>query len=287
MVKTQKTYAISVPPRSPTTAIHAALGALDSAHYEVSIMAGSLIFAAPQEVCGLRALLDYAAIQTDSVRFDCPTDPNVHNYLARMNFYEGLPSNVALSRPAPTLRRQNRRRNLVELCRIESTEDVENLMDGVWNVAQGQFGSGAMAKACATALGAATENVVDHAESPIGALVAAQRYERRGLELAVVDLGLGIPTTLRRNALHRGLSDLEAVQQALVDGVSSSQQVGRGAGLTELVATVRRARASTLAIQSGRAHLTISFRGGHQTSAYVTPADAVLGTWIFIRLEQL
>ena len=86
MVKTQKTYAISVPPRSPTTAIHAALGALDSAHYEVSIMAGSLIFAAPQEVCGLRALLDYAAIQTDSVRFDCPTDPNVHNYLARMNF---------------------------------------------------------------------------------------------------------------------------------------------------------------------------------------------------------
>jgi hypothetical protein len=72
-------------------------------------MAASMSFGTRAEVCGLPALLDHAAHRADSVIFDCPGDVDVHAYVARMDFYANLPTNVVLSRPAPTIRRRDRR----------------------------------------------------------------------------------------------------------------------------------------------------------------------------------
>lgn len=230
-VKTQNTYMVSVPPRSSGSHIHAAIADLDGSQDEVRLMAGSLTFVTPRETCGLRALVDHAAAHADRVEFDCPANADVHRYLERVDFYEELPANVELSLPRPQLGRWDRSEQLIELVRIRSSDDVEQLMNRVSRVAAGQVGPGHVAKTFATAIGAATENVVDHAGSPIGALVAAQRYQTTGLELAVVDLGEGIPTTLARNPDHRGLGDLAAVERSLeegVSGVSSTDDGGRG-----------------------------------------------------------
>jgi hypothetical protein len=260
------------------------VNAIDRRLDEVQVMAGSLTFTTPADLCGLRALLDHAARHAATVHVDCPTSGQVNRYLTRMNFYADLPDNVILSRPVPQVRRMNRKERLVELSRISCGDDVEPFIERAWEVTKGHLGSVPLATACATALGAATENVLDHARSPIGALVAAQRYND-GLELAVVDLGLGIPTTLRREATYAGLSDLEAVERALDDGVTSTGEGGRGAGLYELVSAVGRAGSSTLVIRSGRAHLTASVRSGIPSTQRTIPSSPVPGTWISVRLQ--
>jgi len=283
--ETHEYVRVSIAPRWSTAEVHAAVQAIDGTQDEVELMAGSLSFATPQELCGLRALVEHAAMHAERVSFDCPGDDQANRYLARMDFYSDLPPNVVLTRTVPMLRRNDRRQQLVELRRVACADDVEALMDRVAKVAEGHFGKGTTATACATALGAATENVIDHAQSPVGAWVAAQRYRRTGLELAVVDLGLGIPTTLGRNPVHAGLSDLDAVELALEDRVTSTGQDGRGAGLAELRTAVRQAGNSTLVIRSGRAHLTISQRGSEIQVQRFTPSPAVPGTWIAIRLQ--
>lgn len=284
-VKAMKTFILSVPPTAGNAVVPGAVAALDGSCTRFEVMAGSLSFATPLDLCALRALVDQAARVCDTVFFDCPVTPDVHNYLARMNFYERIPANVELSRGAPALRRTNRTARLIEVCRVESSDDVQRLEESVWAVAQPHFGSGPMARACVSVIAAATENVLDHAKSPVGAMVAAQSYSRTGLQLAVVDLGLGIPDTLRSRAEYRSLTDIEAVRRALDDGVTSTGEAGRGAGLAEIISSAQRTRNSTLVIQSGRAQFTVSCSRGTARTYSTRPGISTPGTWISLVLK--
>lgn len=257
---------------------------LDGGHGDVEILAANLAFTTPTELCALRALVDHAALVAEKVYFDCPVLSDTNNYLGRMDFYADLPKNVVLSHDPPTMRRI-RTTKLIELYRVRAAEDVQRLEERVWPVAKDHFGAGPMAKACVEVIAAASENVIDHANSPIGALVAAQRYDGTRLEIAVIDLGLGIPTTLRRRPDFEGLTDMAAVEQSLQDGVTSTGEEGRGAGMAELIAAARRVGSSTLTIESGRAHLLISSRHGTSDIHRVAPGTPLRGTWISLRLQ--
>jgi anti-sigma regulatory factor (Ser/Thr protein kinase) len=286
-MKTQNTpHLISVPPRLAAAHLQAAMDEIDGSKDEVHLMASGIKFAAPLDICALRTLIDHAAENACSVHLESPSDPSVHRYLERMNLYDDLPDNVTLSPDRPPIRRRALGKKLIELSRISCSEDVENLMDSIAEIAGDQFGRrSTITTAVATAVGAAAENVVMHAASPTGALVAAQRYRGTGLELAVVDRGLGIPYTLAANPRHRGLSDLNAVERSLEDKVSSSTEEGRGAGLWELREAVAASRNATFAIASGRADLSLSWTNGVMRRNPSTPAKPISGTWIWIRLE--
>jgi hypothetical protein len=284
-VKAQKTLRVSIPPSRSAADIRAAIAVLDEPYSEVHVLAGSAEFLTPRETCGLRALIDHAASLAGEVVFDCPVNLDVHGYLGRVDFYDDLEENVRLTRRPPRQRRQDRRDQLIEVVRVRTADDVEALTDRVWDVAKAHCGSGRTAKAFATAIAAATENVIDHAQSPIGALVAAQRYANRGLELAVVDLGRGIPVTLRENGVYAGLTDLQAVERALEDGVSSVTDEGRGAGLAELVHGVAEAGNATLRVSSGQAELTLGWNARQRRPYRAALHPAAHGTWISVRLD--
>lgn len=77
-----------------------------------------------------------------------------------------------------------------------------------------------------------TDNVLNHAQSPIGGLVQVSTFQRtrKRVEYIVADAGLGIPATLR--ATHQGLtSDAAALEQAIREGVTRDKNVGQGNGL--------------------------------------------------------
>ena len=96
-------------------------------HYDaVHLMAGSLSFATPRELCGLRALVDHAALHADTVYFDCPVATDVHRYLERMSFYDNLPLNVILSQSRPSVRTNDQAWRLIEVRRIDCVDAVEN-----------------------------------------------------------------------------------------------------------------------------------------------------------------
>lgn len=279
-----KSYVLSVPPSDGHTVVPGAVAALGSCK-RLEVMAGSLAFATPLDLCALRAMVDHAADICDSVFIDCPVTADVNNYLARMNFYEGIPANVELSRAVPVLRRTDRSTRLIEVCRVQSCDDVQRLEESVWAVAQPHFGTGPMARACVSVIAAATENVLDHAKSPVGAIVAAQNYRHSGLRLAVVDLGLGIPETLRYRAEYQRLADVDAVKRSLEDGVTSTGEPGRGAGLAEIIASARRTKNSTLLIQSGRAKFTLACSQGNARTHSARPGISTPGTWISLVLD--
>jgi len=284
-VKPVKTYTLSIPPKVCYAVVPDAVAGLDESYARLDVMAGSLAFARPLDLCALRALIDLGAMRCDTVFVDCPVMLEVHNYLGRMNFYKDMPGNVELSRQLPALRRNDLSMRLIELRRLESSDDVQRLEESVWAVAQPRFGSGPMAKACVSVIAAATENVLDHAKSPVGAMVAAQAYNRSGLEVAVVDLGLGIPTTLRSRPEYRTLTDVEAVEKALQDRVTSTGEEGRGAGLAEIISSAQRTRNSTLVIQSGSAQYTVSCTDGTARIHSTRPGRPTPGTWISLTLK--
>lgn len=78
------------------------------------------------------------------------------------------------------------------------------------------------------------QNVVDHAQSPIGAVCSA-RYmtASRQVQVAVVDRGRGIPATLRRR--HGSLQAADCLKNVLMGGYSSlSRDTNAGVGICNL-----------------------------------------------------
>jgi len=101
-------------------------------------------------------------------------------------------------------------------------------------------------------------NAVTHAESEIGCIVVGQGFPRkRVVEVAIVDLGMGILKHLSRNPMHSQLrSDEDAILHAVQEGVTGTVGLNRwgannsGIGLHELVRYSQQGHAET-AIISG------------------------------------
>lgn len=127
----QKGFSVSVPPRSSGAEIHHALLNMGESQDEVHLRAGSAMFLTPREICGLRALIDWAARVAGRVVFHSPVSGDLHRYLARVNFYADLPANVEITQPVPALKRRDRRERLIELTRIRTVRDVEALFGRV------------------------------------------------------------------------------------------------------------------------------------------------------------
>ncbi|WP_316192423.1 MULTISPECIES: STAS-like domain-containing protein [unclassified Bradyrhizobium] len=86
-------------------------------------------------------------------------------------------------------------------------------------------------KALEWALNEITDNVLNHAESPIGGLVQIQSFPARNrVSFYVADAGLGIPSTLRK-AIPSISSDSDALDRAIREGVTRNKATNQGNGL--------------------------------------------------------
>ena len=77
-----------------------------------------------------------------------------------------------------------------------------------------------------------TDNVLLHSESSIGGLVQVSTFQKNtnSVQFVVADAGVGIPRTLR-NGRPEIASDIEALDQAIREGVTRDANVGQGNGL--------------------------------------------------------
>lgn len=283
-VKTQNTMAVSIPPVTEPAELLRGIDRLADVD-ELRIYASGLRFVRPLGLCLLRALLHRGAERADAVVFEVPDSDEVHMYLARMDFYVGHPSNVVLSRPAPSHNRRDRSDALIELARIERSPQVERLMQQVALVSE-DLGGPSVSKACAVAVAEATANVLEHADSNLGAFVAAQRYPGGGLELAVADLGIGFATSLAKNPAFRDVSDLKALVRSIEPGVSSIiGDAGRGLGLPALVEEIAKVHYAELSLRSGAAELIVESKNGKSEKRKVIHEWRAPGTTIRLRLE--
>ena len=251
---------------------------IGSVHDAIDLYLSGLRFLHPLDVCAARLTIQLASLASDSVTVHVPADIDVHTYGTRLDLYADLPENVTLTNPPVRMTRSNHRQRLIELTSIHTSSRLLDFEDHVGHVAEGI--SRAHRRLFRHGLVEAAENVIDHAASPVGALVSAQRYSDR-LEIAVVDAGRGIHASLTRRRKYQELSESQAIAAVLEEG--ATRRVGSGGGgIRQLTELVNGHRNAVIELGSGRVAARISGLAG---PIYRNPSSPIPGTWLTLTLR--
>lgn len=106
-----------------------------------------------------------------------------------------------------------------------------------------------------------TDNVLMHAQSPIGGLVQVSTFQRNKkiVQYVVADAGVGIPRTLRET--HSEItSDTDALDRAIREGITRDKSLGQGNGLYGSYQICNHSK-GTFSVDSGHAMLELDSRG--------------------------
>ena len=100
-------------------------------------------------------------------------------------------------------------------------------------------------------------NVLEHAQSPNGALLCAQYYAKSNvIRIGIADIGVGIKQTITRS--HSAATDLDAIRLALMPGITGmtakegGTEFNAGAGLF-FIRSIAKVNRNFLMIYSGKA----------------------------------
>jgi anti-sigma regulatory factor (Ser/Thr protein kinase) len=253
-------------------------------HYEESVVldAGALRFAVPTFLLRLRAFVEWHIEKGHTVSVLAPTNEAVATYMARMGVATGLPEGTFVGLPEiePDPGDSD---VLIPITQLREFQEVDELGEQVYQLFLGHSEDVAVfASAMHMAVSELCANAVEHGANPCGCYVAAQRYERpqRRTVLALGDLGIGIPTHMRKRfPTLRG--DRTALREALKEGVTATGKDERGIGFTSVIeeAMASRMRYATLDIHSGHGQLQQVVRPSFE---HVSTQDAPnkIGTWL-------
>lgn len=160
-----------------------------------------------------------------------PRSPPVRRYLERMNLIREV---VGIEMPEEFIRKESRG---FRPCEHFDTDE------NYWRVASSLAAAlGEQCKVDESAQGAIhvcldeiCENVIHHADTSMGGFAAAQGWTRktnRQFEIAIVDLGVGIRTSLTKNPDYAHITeDCKAIETALKPRVTSTPERNAGIGL--------------------------------------------------------
>ena len=208
---------------------------------------------------GLACFIASAARDGLPVRLVLPEHPDVRSWLSRMHLGDVIDTfEVDVGGGLPRVAERDRRDTLIELQRFDDSHGSHRLATFIWERLEGGA-DGEVVNQLFEATGELGQNVVEHAGSPAGGFVAAQRYKAGAPEeriiVAVGDVGVGIRESLRPR--YGDMTDGEAITQAIRWNVSSVMEEGRGQGLPGVVEGVR-GLDGVVWIRSGAASRTIT-----------------------------
>lgn len=194
------------------------------------------------DVYGMVALLTIISLHASDgnpVTVQLPKATQAATYLARMGFFDLIPAGVDLDREPPHPI-HDPEKLLVELQPINVAEGHHGI-DEICNLAWTQLPSDLRGE-FVEALSEIGANVIEHSEAEIGFL-CAQRFEknwrkRKGprVQFVVCDAGIGIrKSLLPAHPRASAMSDKDAIQLALEEGVSGKPTTNSGVGLTTVL----------------------------------------------------
>jgi hypothetical protein len=159
-----------------------------------------------------------------------PEEIDVRSWLSRMHLGDVLDTfEVRVEGVLPRVAERDRKDTLIELERFEDSRGSDRLASFIWERLEGGA-DGEVVNQLFEATGELGLNVVEHAGSPIGGFVAAQRYKAGSPEeriiVAVGDVGIGIRESLRPR--YGAMPDGEAIRRAVQ--MERLPRPGRGPG---------------------------------------------------------
>jgi hypothetical protein len=226
---------------------------------------------------GLACFIASAAQDGLPVDLVLPEEPNVRSWLSRMHLGDVIDAfEVRVEGTLSRVPERDRRDALIELERFQDAHGSDRLAAFIWDRLEG----GADAEVVNQLFEATGElglNVVEHAGSPAGGFIAAQRYKagtpEERIVVAVGDAGIGIRDSLRTR--YGDMTDGDAIRRAIQWNVSSIADEGRGQGLPGVVDGVK-GLGGTVWIRSGAAARTVT-RGQAQTSGVSRLQGTIVG----------
>jgi hypothetical protein len=226
---------------------------------------------------GLACFIASAAGNGIPVQLLLPNDADVRSWLSRMHLRDVLDAfDVRVEGVLPRVAERDRTDTLIELERFNDSHGSDRLASFIWERLKGGV-DGEVVNQLFEATGELGQNVVEHAGSPVGGFIAAQRYKAGAPEerivVAVGDVGVGIRESLR--VRYGDMTDAESIRRAIQWHVSRVPDEGRGQGLPGVVDGVR-GLGGTVWIRSGAACRTVT-RGQARTSEVSRLQGTIVG----------
>ena len=225
-------------------------------------------FIKPVGVVALLATLERLTKQPDAkeMTLKLPEDPGVRAYLRLTAVFDVMRSSVSFRDPQPEdiiPEPLPQLRPMVTCTRFSNESNIDDLADQMEECFRTELaGYGSLVGTCHGIFSELATNVVNHAESA-GGYVLAQQYNYQSgpmVEIAVADCGIGIRASLRKNHKNTLMpSDAEAIELAIQEGVSSLEDNSRGYGLHHVTDDVQKNNDREMVIRSG--HGTMNLQG--------------------------
>lgn len=239
---------------------------------------GGLVFIGPTALALLVAVikrLGNDALIGDGSRMRAPRSSMTNNYLMRMDLFKHL-AGVEVDEPF-----ERKKPVGFRPCQHFATADeyrlvAKDLTDALIERCQTDTGARSAIRICLDEL---TENVIHHADTGHGGFAAAQGWKQKAeFEIGIVDMGVGIKTSLMKNPTYADIAqDEDAIVTALRPRVSSTPERNAGIGLfiTKLLLA---ANGGTLVVRSGYGRVV---SGGENEK--MTQTAAMPGTLVALR----
>jgi anti-sigma regulatory factor (Ser/Thr protein kinase) len=228
-----------------------------------SIDLRGVTFIDPYGMVGLLEIGELCMLEDVKKTVVLPQSPEVLRYLARMEFLSHAKRYFTLEPmqppPAPTSSESD---VLLEITPIERAGDIHYIVGRVRDRAQSILAAHLKYDEKAingfiVALSEVCQNIIEHSENK--GFVGIQKYRFPSLgknivKIAVMDAGVGFRRSLSQRV--KLADDLEAIEKALLHGLSRHDDEGRGHGLAAVRRFVEQWRGK-LSIRSGTARLSL------------------------------
>ena len=130
-------------------------------------------------------------------------------------------------------------------------------------------------------IGELCDNAHTHSEGPCYLIIEnleSSSTAKRYLSIAVGDIGIGIPTSLKKNPKYSRSREEVLLPMAFQSEVSRMEvEPKRGKGLNDVMA-ISKGNSSWLRVESGSLAMWFDFKGGHDKIEFIEPIVRVPGT---------
>ena len=223
---------------------------------------------------------------------DAPADNAVIEYMTRMGFWEEVGARLSIAEKRLPVRPQWTDDNgvLIDITILHGRDAINVMLRKTGEILQSlhftPIGRGHVMEV----LSELSSNVLDHAQSEFGGVVATQTYRSmrsgtRYLVMSIGDMGIGVRASIGGNEKLEGRldSDGQALGIAVQAGNSRFETGGRGGGLPRVMEIARR-YGGNVALRSGTGAL--AFRGGEDEDKRVFDTAPQVGTQLRIMLPE-
>ena len=239
---------------------------------------GPVVFIKPVGVVALLATIERLTkrLGIPNMEIRLPEHPDVQEYLRLAGVFDAMREHVDFEgiQPEEMIAKMQQVRPMVSCTHFVKEYDIDQLANQMEAEFQTELvGYASLLQTCHKAFSELATNVVYHAESD-GGYVLAQQYNYSSgpvVEIAVADCGIGIRASLQKNPGHSMISsDLQAIERSLLEGVSSLEDPHRGYGLHHVTDDVKHNKNREMTIRSGQG--IVNIRGdGEITQDYDSP----------------